>query len=336
MITDVLQEVLKGHHLSQSTAKDVMDFIMNGEATDAQIAGLLVAMKINGESIDEIAGFVLSMRQHAIKVNIHDKKAIDGCGTGGDGSDSFNVSTGAVIVAAGAGATVAKHGNRSVSSKCGSSDVLEKTGGNIDPGPISSEKLINEIGFGFLFAPKYHPAMKYAIGPRRELGVRTVFNILGPMTNPAGVKRQVIGVYNKSLLRLIVDVLHATGSEHVITAHSLDGMDEFSVSAPTEYVELKDGSISNKQISPEEVGLKAYPSNALLGGDATYNLSILRDVLDGIQSPYRDAVLFNAGALLYVADKAGSITEGVEIAGNAIDSGAGKEKLRQWIERSNQ
>lgn len=335
MIKDLLSQILSGNSLSLEQAELLMDEIMSGKVTPAQIGGTLVALKQKGETTDEIAGFVQSMRKHSLKITLKDSLAVDGCGTGGDGSDSFNVSSAAAIITAGAGVTVAKHGNRSVSSKCGSSDILEKTGGNINPGLEKSQQLLDATGFAFLFAPAFHPAMKHAIGPRRELGVRTVFNILGPMTNPAGVKRQIIGVYDKSLMRVMNEVLHKTGSVHVITQHSHDKMDEFSITSPTDYVELKDNQIREGTIAPEDVGLKTYPKGAIVGGDVEHNYKILLDILNGNQSAYRDASLFNAGAMLYVADKVDSIKAGVELAGETIDSGKAKNKLSDWIESSN-
>ena len=238
-----IQEILVGNNLTRQQSCEVMDQIMRGEATDAQLAALLVGLKMKGETVDEIAGFVDSMRAHSLKVLIDDHNAIDGCGTGGDGSHTFNISTAAALVAAAGGATVAKHGNRSVSSKCGSADLLEATGGKIDPGPEIVTDTINQIRFGFMFAPRFHPAMKHAVPVRKELGVRTAFNILGPMTNPAGVKRQVIGVYDDSLMDLMAEVLRATSSEHVIVVRSKDGLDEFSVAAPSEFRELRNGTI---------------------------------------------------------------------------------------------
>ncbi|MFQ6008003.1 MAG: anthranilate phosphoribosyltransferase, partial [Candidatus Zixiibacteriota bacterium] len=295
----------------------------------------IVALKMKGERAQEVAGFVQSMRRHAIKVSVNDPHAVDGCGTGGDGSDSFNISTAASIVACAAGVTVAKHGNRSVSSKCGSADLLEACKGNIDPGPEVVKKNIDEIGFGFMFAPRFHPAMKHAMAPRKELGVRTVFNILGPMTNPASVKRQVIGVYDRKLLPLVADVMEMTGSTHVVVAHSHDGMDEFSVSAPTDYMEVKDGSRRQKTFHPEDAAITTYGAKSLVGGDAERNVVILRKTLDGDRSPYTDAIILNAGAMIYVAGRAGSIREGSQIARKAIETGAAKSKLEEWIKASN-
>jgi len=275
------------------------------------------------------------MREHSLRVKLNDPNAVDGVGTGGDGSHSFNISTAAGIVAAAAGVTVAKHGNRSVSSECGSADLLEATGASIDPGVENVQECINEVGFGFMFAPRFHPAMKYAAPPRKELGVRTVFNILGPMTNPAGVKRQLTGVYDKSLMPLMAEVLERTGSEHVIVAHSRDGLDEFSVSAPTDYMELKEGKIAEHVFSPDNVGLPVYPTDDIRGGDATTNASILTRVLDGEKSACSDAVMLNAGIMIYIATKAESIREGVDLAVRAVDSGAAREKLHQWVAFTN-
>ncbi len=329
-----IKKVLEGRNLSIDEASNAMEQIMQGEATPAQIAGLLVGLKLKGEKADEVAGFALTMRKHSLKVIISDVNAVDGCGTGGDGKQSFNISTAAAIVTAAAGVTVAKHGNRAVSSACGSADLLEATGGNIDPGADTVERTTNGMGFGFMFAPRFHPAMKHAAAPRKELGVRTVFNILGPMTNPAGVKRQVIGVYDKKLLPLVADVMELLGSKHVLVVHSRDGMDEFSVGAPTDYIELKDGDKNTAAITPLEVGLKTHPSISLKGGDAEANIKILRGILDGEDNGYREAVLFNAGAMIYVSGKVETIWDGVSMARDAIDWGAASKKLREWIDSS--
>jgi anthranilate phosphoribosyltransferase len=331
MILDAIKQVILGTNLTRDEARLVMNQIMDGKATPAQIAGLLVALVKKGETAEEVTGFVESMRSHAVKIGIDDKNAVDGCGTGGDNKHSFNISTAAAVVASAAGVTIAKHGNRSVSSKCGSADLLEATGGNIDPGPEKVTEMINTVGFGFLFAPRFHPAMKHAAVPRRELGLRTVFNLLGPMTNPASVRRQVIGVYDKSVMRLMIEVLQATGSEHVIVAHSRDGFDEFSISAPTDYLELKDGRITDHFVTPDELGFHSGQTNAVTGGDADANLAILIDVIDGKQGPCRDAVVINAGAMIYVGGLADSIRHGVVIAGETIDTGKAKKKLNDWI-----
>lgn len=335
MIKDLLAHLLSGDSLTSEQAEALMDEIMTGQVTSAQIGGILIALQQKGETVDEITGFVRSMRKHSLKIELNDRFAVDGCGTGGDGSDSFNISSAAAIITAGAGVTVAKHGNRSISSKCGSSDILERTGGNIAPGLEKSKELLEQIGFAFLFAPVFHPAMKYAIEPRRELGVRTVFNILGPMTNPAGVKRQIIGVYDKALMKVMADVLRQTDSVHVLCQHSQDGMDEFSITSPTDYVELKNDKIETNTISPEDVGLKTYPYGAIAGGDVDYNYEILLDIFKDNKSAYRDASLFNSGAMIYVAGKADSIKAGVELARETVASGKAMKKLLDWIEASN-
>lgn len=334
MIQEMLRKLLSGGHLAENEATLLMDQIMEGHATPAQIGGLLIALKQKGEHVQEVTGFVRSMRNHSQRVSVADPNAVDGCGTGGDGAHTFNISTAAAIVASAAGATVAKHGNRSVSSKCGSADLLEATGGAIDASADIVKRCIDQVGFGFLFAPLFHPAMKHAAGPRKELGVRTVFNILGPMTNPAGVKRQVIGVYDPSLMHVMAEVLQRTGSTHVIIAHSRDGLDEFSISDTTEYVELHDGKITVGECTPETVGLKRMAHGAVVGGDAAWNLQILRELLDNHLESYGGAVVYNAGAMLYVAGIAGSIAEGVSAARESIADGRAKRKLQDWIAAS--
>ncbi len=329
-----IHKVLAGEELSFEEASTAMGLIMDGQATPAQVGGLLVALKVRGEAAQEVAGFVTVMREHAVKIKLKDDNAVDGCGTGGDHANTFNISTAASLVAAAAGATVAKHGNRSVSSKCGSADLLEACGGEIAANKERVQANINEVGFGFMFAPAFHPSMKHAAGPRKELGVRTVFNILGPMSNPAGVRRQVIGVYDSKLIALMIDALEMAGSEHVIVAHSHDGLDEFSVIGPTGYVELKHGQREKRVITPEDVGLEKHPPEALVGGDASANLRILADIFEGQRGACRDAVVMNAGAMLLVADKVESIAEGVVRCQEAIDSGAAREKQEAWVAAS--
>jgi anthranilate phosphoribosyltransferase len=331
MLKALLTKLLDGESLDQTEAKQAADSIMDGQATSSLIAGFLVALRMKGETACEVAGFVESMRAHSMRIQLKDSHAVDGVGTGGDGAHSFNISTASAIVAAGAGATVAKHGNRSVSSKCGSADLLEATGGDIDPGVEQVGRLINDIGFGFMFAPRFHPAMKHAMPPRKELGVRTVFNILGPMTNPAGVKRLLLGVYSKDLMPLVAEVLALTGTEHAVIVHSQDGLDEVSVCAPTDYLELKDGRTVSGTISPDDCGLPTHPAGALVGGDAVENLSILNSILSGDKSACRDAVIINAGVMLQVAGKADSLSSGAEAAAEAIDSGQAREKLDRWV-----
>ena len=335
MIKEAIKKILAGDNLSINEASQVMDTIMSGEATPAQIAGFIIALKQKGEKAEEVAGMVQSMRSHSLKIKLVDKNAVDGVGTGGDGAHTFNISTASALVAAASGVTVAKHGNRSVSSKCGSADLLEKAGGNIDPGSEKVAENINNLKFGFMFAPRFHPAMKYAAGPRKELGVSTVFNILGPMTNPAGVKKQLTGVYIKELMPLVAEVLNITGSEHIIICHSRDGLDELSISAPTDYIEIKNGKQTLNTLYPEDMGVKIHSDNAIIGGDAQYNLTILQDVLEGIKSPYRDATLLNAAGLIYLAGKADTIADGMSVAIEALDSGSAKELLNKWVKASN-
>ncbi len=332
MIQDALKQVLSGATLSTEEAAIVMDQIMTGQATPAQIAGLLVALRQRGEKAEEIAGFALSMRRHAVRIHMFEDHAVDGCGTGGDSAHTFNISTAASIVASAAGVNVAKHGNRSVSSLCGSADLLESTGGNIDPGPMKVELTLSKLGFGFMFAPRFHPAMRHAAPVRKELGIRTVFNVLGPLTNPAGVQRQVIGVYDRSLMVLLADVVRLLGCKHALVVHSTDGLDEFSVTDMTEYIEVSPYGQALRRIAPEDVGLTRHPAGSLEGGDAPTNARILNDVLDGRKSAYRDAVAFNAGAMIYVGAKAGDIRDGVKIALESIDSEAAKHKLQAWIQ----
>lgn len=335
MMQEYIRKVVSGTDLTRKEAASAMDLIMSGKATPSQISGLVIALKMKGERPDEVAGFVESMRHHAVKIQVASDNAVDGVGTGGDGSHSFNISTAAALVASAAGVTVAKHGNRSVSSRCGSADLLEAMGGKVDTDHDLVRRAIDEIGFGFMFAPRFHPAMRHAAEPRRDMGVRTVFNILGPLTNPAGVKRLLVGVYDKTLMPLMADVLNLTGGEHVLIVHSQDGMDELSVSAPTDYLEMRNGRISTGILSPEEAGVSRHPFGALAGGDPEENAAIFRDLLNGAESAYRDAVLLNAGALLYIAGESSSIAEGTQLAKAAIDEGSARAKMAAWIEFTN-
>ncbi len=330
MIKECIQKILTGEHLSTEEAAAAMGTIMRGEATPAQIAGLLIALKQKGETVQEVAGFVTTMREHSLKIHLGDLDAVDLVGTGGDGAHTFNISTAAALAAASTGLPVAKHGNRSVSSKCGSADLLEAVGGNIDPGPDIVRSNIIDFGFGFMFAPRYHPAMRYAAAPRRELGIRTVFNILGPMTNPCSVRCQVTGVYDPSLIPLMAEVLQTTGSRRVVVAHSRDGLDEFSISAPTDYVEINNGAVTQCSLTPENAGIRNYPTGVLQGGEPAQNVLILQQIAEGETSPFRDAVALNAGVLVYVAGRADSITDGVRLVDDAIDRGRMLELINRW------
>jgi anthranilate phosphoribosyltransferase len=334
VIADALRKLSFREDLTADEAEGAMDAIMRCESTPAQIAGFVMGLRGKGEKAAEVAGCVRSMRKHSVKIHVNDSRAVDGCGTGGDGGHTFNVSTTASLITAGAGVTVAKHGNRSVSSQCGSADVLEALGGNIDPGRDAVESQVNEIGFGFMFAPRFHPAMKHAALVRKELGVRTVFNILGPLTNPASVRRQVIGVYDKRIMRLVAEVLALNGCDHALVVHSQDGLDEFSVSAPSDFIEVQGSSITNGTIVPESLGLRNASLKALAGGDSTENARIVREVLGGSSGAPINAALLNAGALLYVAERAESIRDGVALAREAVTQGKSIAILDRWIAAS--
>ncbi len=323
---EAIQKTVEKQDLSHEEAFSVAQTIMQGKATDAQIAGLLVALRLKGETVDEITGFARAMREEAIQVPCSANELVDTCGTGGDRSRTFNVSTLAALVAGGAGCKVAKHGNRSVSSQCGSADCLLELGVNLEVSPEVMARCIDENGVGFLFAPLLHKAMKYAIGPRREIGIRTIFNVLGPLTNPAGAKRQLLGVFDEALTESLAKVLKNLGSEHVWVVHG-DGLDEITTTGPTKVTELKQGTIRTFSIEPEEFGFQRVPKEALLGGDAKTNAKIALDVLSGKPGPTRDVVVLNAGAVIYVAGMASSIQEGIEMAKESIDSGKAMEKL---------
>ncbi|HEV2251376.1 MAG TPA: anthranilate phosphoribosyltransferase, partial [Candidatus Limnocylindria bacterium] len=296
-----LGAVAAGRTLSRSDAEGAMASVMAGDATPAQLGGLLAALAIRGETVDEIAGFAAAMRAAAVPVRIADG-AIDTCGTGGDRSGSFNISTVAAIVAAAAGARVAKHGNRAASSACGSADVLEALGVKIDLGPDSVAVCVEQVGLGFMFAPNFHPAMRHAGPVRREIGIRTIFNVLGPLANPAGVKRQLLGVPSAALGERMVQVLRELGAERALVVHSTDGLDEISPSGPTRTWELRDGAISEGQLTPDDVGLTRAGVDAVRGGDSRTNAAIARAVLSGeTRDGARAAVLLNAGAACYVA-----------------------------------
>ncbi|CCQ97863.1 anthranilate phosphoribosyltransferase [[Clostridium] ultunense Esp] len=328
MLTQVLKKVVEGENLTREEAKEAMDQIMGGEATPAQIGSLLTALKMKGETVEEILGFAQSMREHAVKIEA-DQKAIDTAGTGGDGAKTFNVSTAAAIVAAAGGAKVVKHGNRALSSRSGSADVLEELGIPIGLGPEEAKEMLEETNLCFLFAPVYHQAMKHAAGPRKEIGFRTLMNLLGPLTNPAGVKRQIIGVFDPSYARRLARVLRELGSEHVLILSSHDGLDEISVSALTRVVELKGGELYEFEISPEELGLTLYPAGSYSTGSAKENAETMIEIFRGKENADGEIVLANAGAALYVAGLASSIREGVERSREIIQSGLAMEQLRR-------
>jgi anthranilate phosphoribosyltransferase len=302
---------------------------MRGGATDAQIAAMLVALRVKGETKEEITGFARAMRAEASPVPCRGGDLVDTCGTGGDRSGTFNVSTISALVAAGAGCVVAKHGNRSISSQCGSADLFARLGVNVEASAETAGRCLDEVGVGFLFAPLLHKAMKYAVGPRKEIGVRTIFNILGPLTNPAGAKRQLLGVFDGALTETLAGVLKRLGSEHVLVVHGEDGMDEITLTGPTRVAELKDGVVDSYRIRPEDFGLRSVNSDALKGGDPDTNAAIAMDILNGGKGPSRDMVLLNSGAVAYVGGRASTIREGIRLAAESIDSGRALEKLER-------
>lgn len=332
MIRIALAKVIERQDLTRQEAFQTMEQVMSGDATPAQIGAFLVALRMKGETPAEIAGFAESMRNKATKVQTTRREPmVDIVGTGGDSKHSINVSTMSAFVVAGTGVPVAKHGNRSVSSKCGAADVLAALGVNIDIEAAQMSRCLDEVGIAFLFAPKLHGAMKFAIGPRREIGVRTVFNILGPITNPAGAKRQLLGVYDVRLTRLLAEVLQQLDAEHIWLVHSEDGLDEISLAGKTHVAELKEGQIREFDVTPADFGLTAS-TESITGGDASQNAEIARGILSGrIRGVMRDVVLANSAASLYVAGKADSITEGVKLAADSIDSGAALQKLTAMV-----
>ena len=335
MIQEAIGDLIAGADLGRARTRAVMDQIMSGQATDAQIGAFLVALRIKGETIDEIVGCAEVMREKATPIVTVRPELIDTCGTGGDASGTFNISTTVAFVACGAGLAVAKHGNRSISSQCGSADVLAALGVNVEASPEKVGECIDEVGIGFLFAIALHGAMKHAIGPRRELATRTVFNILGPLTNPAGAKRQLIGVFDGALTEALAGVLRELGSEQALVVHGSDGLDEITLTGPTQVTELRDGQVSTRQIHPGDFGLQTVSAEALKGGDADYNARILRGVLDGEAGPQRDVVVLNAAAAMVVGGLAEDIIAGLDVARASIDSGKARHALERLVEVSN-
>jgi anthranilate phosphoribosyltransferase len=314
---------------------DTMRLIMTGEATPAQVGGFLIGLRMKGESIDEIAAAAGVMRELASKVEVDKDHLVDTCGTGGDSSGSFNISTASAIVVAAAGGKVAKHGNRSISSKSGSADVLETAGVNLEISPEQVASCVNEIGVGFMFAPLHHSAMKHAIGPRREMAVRTIFNVLGPLTNPAGAPNQVLGVFSKDLVEPLAHVLKRLGSNHVLVVHAEDGMDEISIAAPTFVAELNDGVVTTYTIQPEDFGMSRADLEQIRATDSAHSLEIIKGIFNNTAGPAKDIVCLNAGAAIYAAGLTASLAEGVKKAQDVIASGAVAEKLEQLIAKTN-
>ena len=326
-IQAAIVRAVAGDDLDSAEMSAAMRAIMQGEATPAQIGGLLVALRMKGETVTEIAAAAQVMREFALPVEVSPEHLVDTCGTGGDGAGLFNVSTAAAFVVAAAGGRVAKHGNRSVSSASGSADVLEALGVRIELPPQAIARCIDAVGFGFMFAPAHHRATRHALGPRRELGIRTLFNLLGPLTNPARPPHQVVGVYSAALVETIAQVLGRLGSRHVLVVHAEDGLDEISLGAATQVAELKDGAVRCYRLTPEQFGFERVPSTQLAVTDPLASMSVLRAVLAGEPGPARDIVALNAGAALYVAGLADSLADGVSRAQALLASGAALERV---------
>ncbi|MEZ4533314.1 MAG: anthranilate phosphoribosyltransferase [Thermomicrobiales bacterium] len=336
---DAIKTIVDGGALTEEQATDVMDAIMSGEATPSQIAALITALRVRGETVDELTGFARALRDHVQRVTVpDDRPIIDTCGTGGDDSGTFNISTTAAIVIAGADVRVAKHGNRSVTSQSGSADVLEALGVTIDLSPDAVAASIRDVGIGFMFAPSYHPGFRHAGPTRREIGVRTVFNFLGPMTNPAGLRRQIIGVSAPSAARMMAEALGRLGSDRVLVVYSPEGLDELGLGEDSHVVEFdaERGEAIEYAIGPQDAGLKRASVEALAGGDAAHNAQITLRILAGAQGPMRDVVLFNAGAGLYAAGVVENVRQGVELAAATIDSGRAADTLERFVQASRQ
>lgn len=333
---EAIKAVTEKRDLSAEEMSATMRLIMTGEATPAQVGGFLIGLRMKGESIDEIAAAAGVMRELASKVEVDKDHLVDTCGTGGDASGSFNVSTASAIVVAAAGGKVAKHGNRSISSKSGSADVLETAGVNLEISPEQVAACVNEIGVGFMFAPLHHSAMKHAIGPRREMAVRTIFNVLGPLTNPAGAPNQVLGVFSKDLVEPLAHVLKQLGSEHVLVVHAEDGMDEISIATPTFVAELNNGEVTTYTVQPEDFDMKRADLEQIRATDSAHSLEIIKNVFDDVDGPAKDIVCLNAGAAIYAAGLSGSLAEGVKKAQDVIASGAVAETLQQLIAKTNE
>ncbi len=350
MIKQLIVKVVQGENLSEDEMATAMEEIMTGNATDAQIGAFITALRLKGETVDEITGAARTMRAKATKVsinnhavnidrdeiNIEDETILDIVGTGGDGTRTFNVSTTTAFVAAGGGIKVAKHGNRAVSSLCGSADVLENLNVNLDITATDVENCINEIGIGFLYAPLFHGAMKYAAGPRREIGIRSIFNLLGPVTNPAGASAQVLGVYEASLTDKIAQVLERLGTKEAFVVCGEGTYDEISICGPTKVSHLKNGEVNTFQMTPEEFGLRRADCEDIVGGDAKENAKITRSILDGDKGPKRDMVLLNAAAAFMAAGNCDNFNDGITMAADAIDSGKALQKLESLIEFTQQ
>jgi anthranilate phosphoribosyltransferase len=335
MIDVAIRRLVDRQSLGRDEMHEVFSEVMDGRATDVQKSALLIALRMKGETAEEITGAALAMRERVTPLTVDRERIIDTCGTGGDGRGTFNVSTVAALVAAGAGAAVAKHGNRAVSSSCGSADVLAELGVNIELDAARMSDVLRQTGISFLFAPKLHPAMGAVAAIRRELGVRTIFNVLGPLTNPAFARRQVLGVYALHLVDVVARVLQALGADHAMVVHSRDGLDEISISAATSVCEVRDGGLRSYELTPEEIGVKRHALGDIAGGDARENARIAREILGGGNGARTEIVAANAGAALYVAGAAATIRDGVTMARESIASGAAIAKLRELVAVTN-
>lgn len=329
-----LQALIEKKNLGEQEMGEAFDQIMTGAATPAQLGAFLAALRLKGETVEEIAGASRSMRRHAVMVDPRGKQVVDTCGTGGDSLGTFNISTTAAFVVAGAGVPVAKHGNRSITSRCGSADVLAQLGVNLEASPETMEECLHEVGIGFLFAPKLHPAMKHAMGPRRELGFRTLFNLLGPLSNPAGARCQVVGVFAPELTEMFAQVLLRLGSKRVLAVHGHDGMDEITITGPTRVSELCDGRIRTYDLDPYQFVESLAKPEDLQGGDPALNAEITRSILLGVKGPRRDIVCLNAAAGILVGGKAATLQEGFKLAGQSIDTGRAMQALTGLVERT--
>jgi anthranilate phosphoribosyltransferase len=343
MITEAIHRIANHRQsLSREEARAVMSQVLTGHCTDAQIAALLVALHMKGETVEEIVGFAEAIRAAAVPLNLQPDPTldvsgtgrdalVDTCGTGGDASGTFNISTATALVVAGAGVRVAKHGNRSVTSKCGSADVMEALGVNINLAPARIAVCLEEVGIAFLFAPAMHSAMKYVQSARRELRLRTVFNLLGPLTNPAHASAQVVGVYSAALVEKLAEALSMLGLHRALVVHGLDGLDEITITGPTRIAEVREGTVRTYEVTPEEFGMKRGALEEISGGDAATNAAIIREILAGRTSPRRDVVLLNAAAALVAAGRAEHLGDALPFASNSIDSGAAAEKLQALV-----
>jgi anthranilate phosphoribosyltransferase len=335
MIKDAIKKVIENKDLTREEASKVMEEIMKGEATPSQITCIITALRMKGETIEEITGFAHKMRKFAIKINPRVPNLVDTCGTGGDSSGTFNISTISAIVAAAAGARIAKHGGRSATSKCGSADILEALGVKIDIPPEKVQDSIEQVGIGFMYAPNFHPAMKYAGPSRKEIGVRTIFNILGPLTNPAGAQSQLIGVFSEELTDLLAMVLQNLGSEQVMAVHGKDLLDEISICDKTKISHLKNNQIKTYEIEPKDFHMQRYNRSDILGGTVEDNVKITYEVLKGAKGAKRDVVLLNTSAVLMLAKVAKDMFDGIEIAKKTIDSGNALKKLEELVKFTN-